>query len=86
VESVTIPTQIGSNSEDATKHSLKNSIAFHPHDGVAVAKRTEALQTETQRQAVQWRKQKLHAYWWQFWAEVLPGAIVLSILGFTVSM
>ena len=64
MESVTIATEIGSHSEDATKHSLKNGIAFHPHDGAAVAIRTGALQTETQRQAGKRRKQKVHAYWW----------------------
>ena len=50
VESVTIPTEIGSHSKHATKHSLENGVAIHPHDGAAVAKRTGALQTETQRQ------------------------------------
>ena len=64
MESVTIPTEIGSHPEDATKRPLKNGVAFHPHDGAAVAIRTGALQTETQRQAWKWRKQKVHAYWW----------------------
>jgi hypothetical protein len=50
VESVTIPTEIGSHPKHARKHSLENGVAIHPHDRAAVAKRTRALQTETQRQ------------------------------------
>jgi len=51
MESVTIPTEIGPHSKHVTKHSLENSVASHRHDRAAVAIRTGAFQTETQRQA-----------------------------------
>lgn len=62
VQSVTIPTEIRSESKHATKHSLKSGGAMHPHDGAAVAIRTGALRTETQRQVRKQSKMKHQAY------------------------
>ena len=50
VESVTIPTQIGTQAKHATKHSLENRAAIHLHDRAAFAIRAGAFQAETQRQ------------------------------------
>jgi hypothetical protein len=62
VESVTIPTEIRSESKHATKHSLKGGVAIHDHDLAAVAVRTGALRTETQWQVRKQRKMKHQAY------------------------